>query len=252
MTQRFEHTWIGVLSLAFLVGLVAGIPARMALGLLPDAAGSTLRDVQGTLWHGQARIPLTGTAPLALEWTLAPTSLLLATPRFTLVVLHPLADYRGAAILHRDSLELADGTLRTTLAPLARHAGLPLGTLLGSVEVDGVGAMLVADGFRSLVCTGSVRGVTVTGDGAPIALGDLGLSCSDGPAGPTLEIVDRGGSLALQARVGFAPGWRYLVDGTAGARPGAPPALAQALPLLGQADGPDRVRFRYSGELLQR
>lgn len=252
MTRRLEHAWIGALTIAFLGGLVAGIPARVASQLLPTEVGASLRDLRGTLWHGRAQIPLTGSEPLALEWTLAPTSLLLASPRLTLVVSHPLGDFHGAAVLQRGSLRLLDGALRTTLSPLAQAAGLPPGTLLGSVDAQGIAATLAVEGILSLVCTGTVSGVTVAGDGTPVALGDLGLSCSDGPAGPTIEISDRGGALALQARVGFAPGWRYLVDGTAGARPGAPVSLAQALPLLGRADGPDRVRFRYSGELRQR
>jgi hypothetical protein len=252
MKPRFSRAWLGSLAIAFLAGLLVGVPARLALQLAPAAVTTRLVDVEGTVWRGRARMPLAHAAPIAVEWTLAPSSLLVAAPRFALVLTHPLADYRGALVLRASTAELVDGTLRTSLGPLARFAGLPPGALLGAIDVQRIGGTLAADGIGSLACSGSISGVTVTGDSVPLALGDLGLECSDSPAGPAIEIVDRGGPLALQARVAFAPGWRYLVDGTAGARPGAPPSLAQALPLLGQAEGPDRVRFRYSGEMVPR
>lgn len=252
MTPRFGRAWVGVLAIAFLAGVLMGVPARVALQLAPDAVATRLVDVEGTMWRGRARLPLAHDSPVEIEWTLAPGSLLIAAPRLALVLTHPLAGYRGALVLRSGAAELVDGSLRTSLGPLARFAGLPPGALLGSIDVQGIGGMLTSDGISALACTGVVSGVTVAGGSAPIALGDIGLACEGSPAGPAVAIVDRGGPLALQARVAFAPGWRYLVDGTAGARAGAPAALVQALPLLGRAEGPDRVRFRYSGEMVPR
>ena len=252
MKRRIERVWIAALCVAFLVGLAAGLPARLVLKLAPSALAARVSAVDGTLWRGHARLAIADLEPAAISWRLAPSSLLVAAPRLALELTHPLGRFDGVVVLHDGSSEVVDGGLSTTLSPLARFAGLPPGTLLGSVEAHGIDATLDAEGIRSLTCTGTVSGVTVTGDGTPLALGDLGVSCSDTAAGPTIAISDRGGPLVLQASVGFAPGWRYLVDGTAGARPGAPAALAQALPLLGRADGPDRIRFRYTGELLPR
>lgn len=252
MTRRSSRAWLVVLGLAFVGGLLAGLPARIALRFAPQASSARLTEVEGTLWRGQAKAALSGQASVAIAWELAPTSLLFAAPRLSVTLSHPLGDYAGTLVLRGDAMELADGRLRTSLSPLIRATGLPPGLLLGSVDAQVGAATLAADGIRSLSCTGSVSGVTVAGDGAPIALGDLALECRDSPAGPMLAVADRGGPLMLQAEVVFAAGWRYLVDGTAGARPGAPPGLAQALPLLGDADGPDKVRFRYSGELKPR
>jgi hypothetical protein len=252
MTRRTGRAWLVVLGVAFVGGLLAGLPARIALRFAPTELSARLTEIEGTLWRGRARYSLAGDAPLAIAWELAPWSLLLAAPRLSVTLVHPLGDYAGTLVLRGDTAELADGRLRTSLSPLARATGLPPGVLIGSVDAQLSSATLAADGIRTLGCAGSVTGVTVAGDGAPITLGDLALDCTDSPAGPALSITDRGGPLSLQATVGFSAGWRYLVDGTAGARPGAPPGLAQALPLLGRADGPDRVRFRYSGELKPR
>jgi hypothetical protein len=251
MSARLRHAWLGALLLAFLAGLVAGLPATLALRLAPQALNARLSDVTGSIWHGRARMAV-AELPAAIEWRLAPTSLLRAAPRFALEVTHPLGDFRGDLILDGAMLRVSDGVLRTTLGPLAKLAGLPPGALLGDVAAQTIEATLDADGLRHLGCSGAITGLTVAGDAAPIALGDLGLTCSDDAGGPTIALDDRGGPLLLQARIAFAPGWRYLVDGTAGARAGAPPAIAQALPLLGRAEGPDRVRFRYSGEISSR
>jgi hypothetical protein len=246
MKARLPRIWIAVLLLAFLGGLIGGLPARVALRFAPEV-GARLSDIEGSLWHGHARLPFAGVEAAALEWRLSPASLLLGAPRFALALRHPLAEFDGALVLRGGSVEVAAGELRTSLSPLARVAGLPPGTLLGNVNVQGISATLDADGVRSLVCSGAISSVTVTADAAPLALGDLALSCEDAPGGPTIGIADRGGPLALEARIALAQGWRYLIDGSAGARPGAPASLVEALPLLGRADGPDRVRFRYTG-----
>lgn len=249
MSVSLRHAWVGALAFAFVAGILAGLPARLALRLLPPEAAARLSEVSGTLWHGQARVALPRVEAAQLEWRLMAASLLLAAPRATLELHHPLGEFDAAVTLRGGAVELDDGRLRTTLSPLARFAGLPPGALLGSVELEAIDASLGADGIRRLACAGTVSGITVTGGAAPIALGDLAIECRDEAAGPTVAVSDRGGPLALEARVALAPGWRYLVDGTAGARPGAPREIVDALPLLGRAEGPDRVRFRYSGEL---
>ena len=138
MTKRRERIWIGALALAFLAGLTAGLPARLALRLVPDPLASRLSEVEGTLWRGQASLALAGLEPAEIGWRLAPSSLLIATPRVTLDVVHPLGRYDGIAVLHDGTVEVADGSLSTTLSPLARVAGLAPGTLLGSVEVRNI------------------------------------------------------------------------------------------------------------------
>jgi len=252
MIARVHRAWIGALALAFLCGLLAGLPATVALRWAPAELAERLSDVEGTFWRGQARLALPNIEPLAVEWRLLPTSLLLAAPRLALVLRHPTAEYRGDLVLHRNALELRDGSLRTTLSPIARVAGLPPGSVFGDVAVSGITATIAADAVAQLGCTGSVSGLAAAAGGAPIALGDLDVSCRDEAGGPTIQLVDRGGPLVLQARIALAPGWRYLVDGTAGTRPGAPQELSDALPLFGRAAGPDRVSFRYSGELAPR
>jgi hypothetical protein len=251
MSARLRYAWLGALALAFLVGLVAGLPATIALRAAPPELRARLSDVEGSVWHGRARLVLAA-APAAVEWRLAPSSLLRAAPRFGIVLDHPRAHLRGDLTLAGGRLELSAGELRTSLAPLADVAGLPAGALLGSVDAQGIEATLDAEGLRHLACSGAITGLTAAGAAAPIALGDLALACDDDTGGPTIALDDRGGPLELKARIAFAPGWRYLVEGTAGARAGAAPEIAQALPLLGQAEGPDRVRFRYSGEITPR
>jgi len=246
MTLLPRWPWLAALGLAFVGNLVANLPARHALIGLAPAARASLSDVAGTLWQGSARLALGSTA-MDARWTLRPLSLLLLAPSAELELAAPELRFVGRVTRRAGGiLEITGGTLDARLGALARLAGPGVGALDASVEVRELALVLAGGKLSALGCTGAVRALTA---GPRYPLGDLSLDCATDAGGPTLRIEDGGGALALQARVAITPDGRFLVDGSAGARPGAPPELAAALPLLGTAIGPDQVRFRYAGAL---
>lgn len=74
----YPRRWLVTLGLAaFLLGLLAHMPARLLLKAVPlERGGLVLQDASGTLLAGEARLRA-GSGPLRLGWTLQPARLLM-------------------------------------------------------------------------------------------------------------------------------------------------------------------------------
>lgn len=233
--------------MALAAGFVAGaawhLPLPVALRAVGAAPLLERATVQGSVTGWTART-LDGA-----EARFEASPLLLATGRYggRLELTAGATRFTGRAVRGWDgTLGIEDGVLEAGLAPLSALFGLPSAILDGHLEVTGIAATFRGGALTALACDGAVD--ALRGQGG-LALGALELSCLTEDAGPTVRIADRGGPLALTAELRFAADGRYLLTGTAGARPGAPPVLAEVLPLLGRASGPDQVVFKYAGAL---
>jgi hypothetical protein len=236
---------VATLVIATLAGLVAGLPARWALLALGRGAQPLARAATGTVWQGSAPVVLAGMRWEA-RWRLAPLALLVLEARADLELVAPGATLVARAAL-RDAQHaaLTDASFEAQLGALAASVGRGLDGLDGTIALHDA-SLVVADGrIASLACAGTLRGLALRG----VALGDLDVACADEPGGPTITLRDRGGPLALEARIGLAADGRYLFDGHAAARPGAAPALVGALPLIGAPAEDGGVRIRYAGAL---
>jgi hypothetical protein len=239
-------SWIAALLTAFAVGAVVHLPLRLALRLAGSGALAERVVLEGSVARWRAR-----TAD-GLELRFVADPLVLLTGRYG----GRFEAWRGATRFGGDAVrswggafEVDDATLAAGLAPLAAALGLPPSMLAGELEVGGIEATWRGGALTALACHGAVSGVRGGVGVDAMVLGDLGVSCSTPGDGPLVLVEDRGGPLAFRAELRFAADGRFLLDGTAGARPGAPPALAEVLPLLGRASGPDQVSFRYAGAL---
>jgi hypothetical protein len=71
-----------------------------------------------------------------------------------------------------------------------------------------------------------------------------------GPDEPVAaDLRDTGGPLEVAGTLTLKPTLEYTIEGVAKARPGAPPALAQGLALLGPPDAEGRHAISFAGTL---
>lgn len=243
---RPHRGWIAALLIAFVVGAAVHLPLRLALRALGQEALVARAAPEGGLLRWQARTA----EGIELRFVASPLALLTGRYGGRIEAGRGATRFSGAVVRRWDgSIAVSDGALESGLAPLAAALGLPPSMLEGQLAVGGIEATWRAGALTALACDGEVRGVRGGGGDQALALGDLAVACGTPDGGPLVRIEDRGGPLAFRAELRFAADGRFLLDGTAGARPGAPPALAEVLPLLGRASGPDQVSFKYAGAL---
>lgn len=118
--------------LAFLVFLVATVPAKLAVSYLPQPSPIQVRGVSGTIWSGEAASLVHQNNDLGkLEWTLKPLTLLTMKlgVDFRLSQKHLFAE--GEATISQDqSISLDDTTIKGDVA----HLPLPEDKLLVTPE----------------------------------------------------------------------------------------------------------------------
>lgn len=236
-----------VAGLAFCLFLVAGLPARLAIGWLAPA-GLTVVDPQGSLWRGSVAAAMAG--PLRLgptSWSMSARSLLGGRLR--------------AAIETQLGTAAASGTLELRLGgglacEQCRYAG-PAGALAGLLPMpQGLDARLDVDITRlelrerwprRLIATLGVDDVPLQLPGLPPDPGlprgsfVFSLDADPVPADGVLEarVRDAGGPLAIDGVLVLRPPGDYQLDARLRPQPGAPPRLAAVLQTLGprEADG---------------
>jgi hypothetical protein len=247
MTAALPHRyWIAALLAAFVVGAAVHLPLRLALRAVGQDALVARAAPEGGLLRWRARTA----EGIELRFAASPLALLTGRYGGRIEAARGATRLDGAVLRRWDgSIAISDGALESGLAPLAAALGLPQSMLEGQLAVGGIAATWRAGALTALACAGEVRDVRGGSGPEALALGDLAIACSTPDGGPLVRIEDRGGPLEFRAEVRFAADGRFLVDGTAGARPGAPPTLAEVLPLLGRASGPGQVSFKYAGAL---
>ena len=225
-------------SIAFLVSLVALLPARVAFALFRVPA-TAVTGVSGTLWHGEGqRVTVANLTLGPVRWEAKPARLLLGQ----------LAADVGAT--------LPDGFLNATVGLSvtgkvvigALEAAAPLGWL--APALGGAGSQLTARFDRLVIHGGHVESaigaVQVAGvvlpiptTGPKVGPGAYEVSFAADGLKPDMPLKaalkDRGGPLEIVGTVTITPPRSYEVTGTAKARPDAPSELRSALQMLGPA-----------------
>jgi general secretion pathway protein N len=237
-------TWLAIAGgTAFIVAVIAGAPAALLAQPLAGAGVAT-RALRGTLWRGEAQgVGALGIRVDRLRWTLRPAALV--TGRLAADVEARLPDdgfAEGRVTVGAGRLVLADFTGAAPLAAL----GPATAALGGSGDVrlrfervewrDGWLAALVGTVEAANVDTtfGAVPGGSGPGGGFAARFEAPEVAPGDPVTG---AVTDTGGPLELAATLTLTPPGSYRIDGTARARPGAPPDLASGLRLLGPDDG---------------
>lgn len=234
---------------AFLLIVVARLPAAWAVALLPAAAAIECREPAGTLWRGRCgRLIARGAALGALDWRLRPAALLRGALAGS-ASLRPLqgpvaADFElglGGGVLELRAVS-ADVRLDPPLLPQ-----LPA-TLQGQVRADLDLVRLAGRRLEALTGRIEARGLRQIGQSAT-EIGDYEIVFPAGAAGkpPRGALRDLGGPLSVTATVILTPEPGYLIEGTVAARPQTPSALARQIEFLGSPDAAGRRPFSLSG-----
>jgi general secretion pathway protein N len=234
---------------AFLVCLVAMVPARQVAGRLP--AGVTLSGVGGTIWSGDARaLDVNGLALGALRWSCRPWRLLVLEWSCS-VGLRP----QGGEVAGDLSGDFGPVIVAENIegrVPISAFEGIatPRGWR-GELELDLDRVSLA--GRRPTAASGTIflRGLRGPGTAAQ-PLGDFELAVGEGTVGgETLNgrLRDLGGPLHVRGSIELGQDGRYLMTGEAAPGPGAGPAIFDTLSFLGPPDSQGRRPFTIEGSL---
>jgi general secretion pathway protein N len=234
---------------AFLVFLVARMPARQLTGRLP--AGVVASGVGGTIWSGRAGgLAVHGRAVGAVRWSCRPWRLVLLEWSCH-VSLSPAggevsADLRGdfgGEVIGRDI---------AGQVPISAFEGLatPHGWS-GMLELDLEQVRIVerrpADAAGTLI----LRSLRAPGAGGQL-LGDFELTVGEGSVGTGSlagRLRDLGGPLRVRGAIELDRDGRYLLSGEAAPGPGAGPSIFDTLAFLGPPDSQGRRPFTIEGSL---
>jgi general secretion pathway protein N len=235
---------------AFLLFLVATLPASVALRFLPPDL--TLEGLDGSIWRGGvANASWKGHSLGPIRWSNRPWRLPLLELNYALDYGPPDETVELDLAVHTGGrVQLSN--LRGAL-PIARFQGFltPRGWS-GRAELD-VARLELRDG-RPVAAEGTVH---VRGLSAPYAgsggLGDFELllgAGSVGAEGIAGRLRDLGtGALTVRATLALDPGGQYLLSGEVATNPGADPRVQQALAYLGPPDSLGRRSFAIEGTL---
>ena len=234
---------------AFLVGLVAMVPATQVARRLPP--GATLAGVSGTIWSGEARSLAVNGRPFgALAWSCRPWRLLVLKWSCGLTLSPPGGKVTGD-LSGNFGGELAARELRGRV-PIAVFEGIatPRGWT-GDLELD-VGEVRFANRRpASAVGTVYLRRLRAPGANGQL-LGDFELVVGEGTVGGEAlsgRLRDLGGPLHVRGAVELYDDGRYLLSGDAAPGPGAGPAIFDTLGFLAPPDSQGRRPFTIEGTL---
>ena len=236
--------------IAFLVFLVAMVPANVLLRWLPPEVAVTGLD--GTIWSGNATsLSLRGRALGAVRWSCRPWPLLMLKwscrvelqPAGGSVSASLSGDFDGEQIEARD---LTGHLPITILERIVTPSGWT-GQLDFDVAKARIAGGLPQDAEGKIV----VRGLKAPGPGGAL-LGDFELTIGEGAVGTgtlTGRLTDLGGPLRVRGSVELKRDRSYFVSGEVAPGPGAGPAIFDTLGFLGPPDQAGRRPFTVEGTL---
>jgi general secretion pathway protein N len=247
MTRRGTLVTAGIA--AFLVFLVAMVPARVLAGRLSPALA--LDGVGGTIWSGSAVQLRIQDRPFgALSWSCRPWRILLLEWSCRLTLSPEGGEIAGDVAAGIGGQWV--GSDITGQVPIAAFEGIatPRGWT-GLLEFD-IERLRVAD-RRAGEMAGRVRVRALKAPGAGgDRLGDFELVIGEGSVGTdTLSgrLRDLGGPLRVRGIVELASDGRYLLSGDAAPGPGAGPSILDTLAFPGPPDSLGRRTFTIEGSL---
>ena len=233
--------------LVFLVTLLARLPARALLPLLP--AGTDCEAPSGTIWRGactELRVPRVSL--MSVSWAIHPAALLALHLSANVASDDPRAVARAAVTLsHGGRLQL-----QAVSAQLPLQGGLPgifPSGLSGQLQIAIDSATL--ERGQLLALQGSVRVLQLRSESQAADLGSFELSFPAVSAGEPIDgqLRDLGGPLSVSGDLRLMREGGYELTGYVAARPQASADVIQALQLLGPPDAQGRRMFSLAGSL---
>lgn len=239
--------------LAFAIGLVVYLPARVAAQWVGPAVPITLGGVTGTLLDGHAAYAAgPGGTVENVDWHLDPAGLVLGRLSADLAVDSDLGGFNARAtrsLFGNTRIENLSGSASAGwLAKLGGYAFLPLS---GDIGVD-VSEVAFDDALHIKALSGQIRLGNTRWQlfNPPIELGRFTAVLDHGDQGEArLRIAESDGPLALDGDIRIDDDMRYRLDVRLRARAGADDRLPQLLSQLGRSDDEGWYRVRENGRL---
>lgn len=242
---------------AYLLFLLASVPAGTAYALLPQSTPVQAAGLTGSLWSGQAAVAsVAGIGLHEVRWELSPWSLLLGRLRGSLNA--RLADgfVSSRVVASATSLQLTELRASTRLSNLGPQFTQILGSVAGQVSVS-LASLTLTSG-NATDAAGEIRVLDLSvpplfGGREPglIPLGSYSVQLlPTGGQGLSARIVDDGGPLAVTGTLTLDLERRYRLEGLVQPRDGAVPELEQGLRLMsGDPDPMGRYQLSLTGSL---
>lgn len=239
--------------LAFVLSLLLLAPATLVTDWIATRLpGLRVQTVEGLATEGFARgVQWRGVRIDRLNWNWQASTLWSGWLEFRLGIDDPEIKLHGKiAINPSHQLRLRDASGRMLLARLGALAGQPGPPLQGVLEFNLRELSLNAAG-RPQTADGAIYLLNArTTLGQPLNLGDFTIQLTPAsPEGIQGAIKDHDGPLALEGTLNLRPDGRYHFTGQAAVRDDGPPALRQAMNLLGPPGGDGRWALNFSGIL---
>ena len=245
MRQRTLLVLVG--SLVFVGVGVATLPASLLTSHLP--AEVTLEGVSGSIWNGAADTVRLRGAPLgAASWTAAPLSLLGGRLDYRLELASNDGFVRGRLVaslggtLTGDEIELK--------LPIAALAGASPGNGWSGELAGTIHSIRLEHGWP-VALTGTLTASRLKPPGADVTIGSYALDFDPKgtPGQLTGRVRDTDSPLLVRAQLIIKEDRSFSLEGDVTPRPGAPPAVTQAIAFLGAADAIGRRQFVLGGSL---
>jgi len=239
--------------LAFVIGLVAYLPARVAIRWLPtDSIDVQLIGVRGTLFDGHAeRVVGANFSVNNLHWRLNPGAILLGRLSVSLYAPSDLAAISATAayaIWGTTAITAING--RASLAWLAQHAGYDYLPLAGDVSLHDVHVTLGTQQLPTAV-GGRLQLANARWQLAQPALtfGDYSARLDTADDKLTLAMTDSSGPLAIKGNTTYVPAnGQYMLAARLRARSGADKRLSDLLATISDPDSDGWYRLRQQGQ----
>lgn len=245
-----RYTLIGLI--AFTIGLVAFLPARVAAGWAERMAPVTLGGVTGTVFDGHAAYASgPGGAVEDLDWQLHPAALLLGRARADVEIASDLDGFTAEvsrSLFGTTRLDNVTGSASAGwLAKLGGYTFLPISGDVG-IDIDEAefNDNLVFDALAGQIRLNNTRWQLFN---PPVDLGRFTTAMQRDDSGVRVAIVDSEGPLAIDGQITIDPKRNYVLDVRLRARAGADKRLDQMLDQLGRADTEGWHRVSEKGRL---
>ncbi|WP_353175768.1 MULTISPECIES: type II secretion system protein N [unclassified Salinisphaera] len=250
MMRALRYGLIGLV--AFVIGLLAFLPARVAAGWAEQMGPIAMGGVTGTLFAGRASyISGPDGAIENVAWTLEPASLLLGRVSARLQIDSDLGGFDAdisRSLFGQTTIENVSGSASAGwLAKLGGYTFLPLSADV-RVNIDHAvfDDTLAFDALDGQISLANTRWQLFN---PPVPLGQFTAALARADDGLGLTMVESEGPLAIDGGLTLDESRRYRLDVRLRARAGADERLPQMLDQLGRADADGWHTIREQGRL---
>lgn len=238
---------------AFAIGLVTFLPARVAANWVQSSTPVKLGGVTGTLFHGEAGYAsLPGGGVENLRWTLHPAALLLGRASVHLSFNSDLDGFSAdvSRSLISGSTDVSNATGSATAGWLAKLAGYTFLPLSGRIQLN-INDARFDDALKVSALDGQITLSKARWEllNPAIELGKVQTALDHTDTGLRARVIDSQGPLAVKGHATLADNQTYAADIQLRARAGADDRLKKLLAQIGKADSEGWYRIRQRGRL---